>query len=73
MDVSPILTSEDDYRAALRLVSRLVDLDPDPSTPVGELLDTLATLVQVYEAEHYPIDPIVNQPGAGQPDKAGAT
>lgn len=72
MDVSPIVT-EDDYRAALRLVSRLVDLDPDPSTPDGELLDTMATLVQAYEAEHYPIDPIVNQPGAGQPDKAVAT
>ena len=60
MQISPIRTKQD-YRAALREVSRLMDLDPDIGTPNGDKLDVLATLVQAYEATHYPIaapDPI---------------
>jgi HTH-type transcriptional regulator/antitoxin HigA len=56
MEVRAIRT-EADYRAALALVSDLIDIDPSPDTPEGEKLEVLGTLVQAYEAEHYPIDP----------------
>jgi HTH-type transcriptional regulator/antitoxin HigA len=56
MEIQPI-RNEADYREALRIVSRLVDEDPDPSSPDGEMLDVMATLVQAYEAKHYPIEP----------------
>ena len=56
MEIKPIRT-ESDYLAALRTVSALIDLDPAADTPEGELLDVLGTLVQAYEAKHYPIDP----------------
>jgi HTH-type transcriptional regulator / antitoxin HigA len=55
MDIHPIRTAKD-YKAALREISRLLDLDPDPKTAAGEKLDVLATLVQAYEAKHHPID-----------------
>lgn len=56
MDIQPIHT-EADYRAALRVVSDLIDLDPQRFTPEGDRLEILGLLVQAYEAEHYPIDP----------------
>ncbi len=51
------LRTEADYLHALEQVSSLIDLDPAPGTPEGERLDVLGTLVQAYEAKHYPIDP----------------
>ena len=60
MEIRPIHT-EQDYRAALRDISALMDLDPAPATPDGDRLDVLATLVQAWEARNYPItapDPI---------------
>ena len=56
MEVKAIRT-EADYREALRQVSALIDLDPDRDSPEGERLDVMGTLVQAYEALHYPIDP----------------
>lgn len=56
MEIKAIRT-EADYLAALRVVSALVDLDPEADSPEGEQLDVLATLVQAYETKHYPIDP----------------
>ncbi|UUZ65983.1 transcriptional regulator [Polaromonas sp. P1-6] len=41
----------------MREVSGLIDLNPLPATPEGDHLDILATLVQAYEAKHYPIAP----------------
>ena len=55
MEITPI-RSEIDYRAALRVVSTLVDQDPSPDTPEGERLDVLSTLIEAYERKHYPID-----------------
>ncbi|CAM3877964.1 helix-turn-helix domain-containing protein [Castellaniella denitrificans] len=55
MEIRPI-RSEADYEATLKEVSRLVDLDPAPGTTEGDRLDVLATLVQAYEAHHYPVD-----------------
>lgn len=55
MEIAPIRT-EKDYRAALRVVSTLVDQDPSPDTPEGERLDVLSTLIEAYERKHHPID-----------------
>jgi HTH-type transcriptional regulator/antitoxin HigA len=56
MEIKAIRT-EVDYLAALQEVSTLIDLDPAVDSPEGERLDVLGTLVQSYEAKHYPIDP----------------
>lgn len=56
MEIKAIRT-EADYLATLREVSILIDLDPAVDTPEGERLDVFGTLVQAYEAKHYPIDP----------------
>jgi HTH-type transcriptional regulator / antitoxin HigA len=55
MDIRPIRTAAD-YAAALNEVSTLMVDDPELGTPDGDRLDILATLVQAYEARHYPID-----------------
>jgi HTH-type transcriptional regulator / antitoxin HigA len=60
MNINPIRTKSD-YKATLAVVSKLVDKDPAPGTPDGDRLDVLTTLIEVYEAKHYPIpspDPI---------------
>ena len=56
MDIQPIRTKTD-HKAALKLVSRLVDLDPAPRSPDGDLLDVMSTLVAAYEAKHFSIEP----------------
>jgi HTH-type transcriptional regulator / antitoxin HigA len=53
-DLKPIRT-EADYEAALAEVERL--WGAKSSTPEGDRLDVLATLIDVYEAQHYPMDP----------------
>jgi HTH-type transcriptional regulator/antitoxin HigA len=60
MDIRPIHTKAD-YQAALKLVSALVDADPKRGTPEADRLEVLGTLVEAYEAGHYPLalpDPI---------------
>ena len=61
MEITPIRT-EKDHRAALRVVSALVEQDPSPDTPDGERLDVLSTLIEAYERKHHAID---------SPDKGG--
>lgn len=53
MDIRPI-KSEADYRATLREIESLMGSKAD--TPEGDRLDVLVTLVQAYEARHYPMD-----------------
>jgi len=58
MNVFPIRT-EDDYDAALKRIDQLMNAELE--TPEGDELDILVTLVEAYEAKHYPIpacDPI---------------
>ncbi|NMM04499.1 transcriptional regulator [Paraburkholderia sp. RP-4-7] len=55
MEIRPI-HNEHDYNEALQTVSGLVDADPAPGTPEGDRLEVLATLVERYEAEHFPLD-----------------
>jgi HTH-type transcriptional regulator/antitoxin HigA len=54
MRIRPIRTRAD-YRAALKQVERL--WDADPGTPDGDVVDVLTTLIEAYEAEHFPISP----------------
>lgn len=54
MNIQPIHT-EADYKSALKEVSALMDTDPELGTPDGDRLDILATLVQAYEAKHFPV------------------
>jgi HTH-type transcriptional regulator / antitoxin HigA len=56
VQIQPIKTDAD-YRAVLAEVSALVDLDPAPDTPEADRLDVLVTLLQAYEARHFPIGP----------------
>jgi len=53
MDIKPIRT-EEDYFAALGEVESL--MSAEFGTPEGDRLDVLATLVEAYEAKHYPIE-----------------
>lgn len=60
MNIRPIHT-EADYKATLKEIAALMELDPDMGTPEGDRLDILATLVQAYEAKTFPIgvpDPV---------------
>lgn len=52
--VRPI-RSKADYEAALAEVARL--WGAKAGTAKGDRLDVLATLIEAYEAEHYPMDP----------------
>lgn len=55
MEIRPIKT-EDDYKATLREVSAFFDNEPIPGSPEGDRFEVLITLVEAYEAKHYPID-----------------
>jgi HTH-type transcriptional regulator / antitoxin HigA len=51
------IRTEADYLAALNELSALIDINPGFDSVEGKRLDVLGTLVQAYEAKHYPIDP----------------
>jgi len=53
MDIKPIKTKRD-YRRALKEIDGL--MDAKRGTPEGDRLDVLVTLVEAWEAKHYPID-----------------
>ena len=55
MDIRPLHT-EDDYKAALAVISELVDADPVRGTLDGDRLDILSILVERYEAEVFPLE-----------------
>ena len=58
MDIKPVKT-EMDYQEALEEIDTL--FDAQPGTPEADRLEILVTLVEAYEAEHYPLplpDPI---------------
>ncbi len=54
VEIKPI-RSKADYERALAGIARL--WGAGAGTPEGDRLDLLATLVDAYEAQHYPIDP----------------
>ena len=55
MNIHPIRT-EQDYQDALKAVSPLFDNEPEPGTPQGDYLDVMITLIEAYEAKHFPMD-----------------
>lgn len=60
MEIRPIHT-ETDYKAALREVSTYFENEPEPGTPDGDRFEVLLTLVEAYEAKHFPVglpDPV---------------
>jgi HTH-type transcriptional regulator / antitoxin HigA len=53
MNVTPIKTKRD-YRRALKEIESV--MDAKRGTPEGDRLDVLVTLVEAWEAKHYPLD-----------------
>jgi HTH-type transcriptional regulator/antitoxin HigA len=53
LDIKPIRTKTD-YRAALREIESL--MSAKASSPEGDRLDVLVTLVESYERTHFPMD-----------------
>ncbi|KWR83357.1 MULTISPECIES: type II toxin-antitoxin system HigA family antitoxin [Pseudomonas] len=55
MRIRPIHTHED-YKASLKELSAYFDDEPEPGTPEGDRFEVLLTLVEAYEAKHYPVE-----------------
>ena len=55
MEIRPI-KSEEDYKAALREVSAYFDSEPVPGSAEGDRFEVLITLLEAYEAKHFPIE-----------------
>ncbi len=53
MDIAPIKTKRD-YRRMLKEVEGL--MSAKRNTPEGDRLDVLVTLIEAWEAKHYPLD-----------------
>jgi HTH-type transcriptional regulator / antitoxin HigA len=53
MEIKPVRTQRD-YRAALKEVEKL--MGARLNTPDGNRLDVLVTLIEAYEARHFPLD-----------------
>ena len=57
-NIAPLLTirNEREYNAAVKRLNDLLDeIGDNEKHPLYGLLDTLGTLIEVYEEEHYPI------------------
>ncbi|ALM52002.1 helix-turn-helix domain-containing protein [Halomonas huangheensis] len=55
MNIRPIRT-EMDYRFALREVSAYFDDEPELGSEDGDRFEILLTLIEAYEARHFPVD-----------------
>lgn len=55
MNIHPIRTKAD-YKRALREVSAYFDNEPEPGSTEGDRFEILTTLVEAYEAKHFPIE-----------------
>jgi HTH-type transcriptional regulator / antitoxin HigA len=53
--IQPIRNNSD-YQSALAAVSEAFDNPPLPNSAEGDQFDVLITLIQAYEAKHFPID-----------------
>jgi hypothetical protein len=51
-----LIRNSTEYEAALKVVSPLVDADPERGTPDGDRLERWGALVQRYEAQHFSFD-----------------
>ncbi|PWC25761.1 MULTISPECIES: helix-turn-helix domain-containing protein [Brenneria] len=55
MSIYPI-RNDSDYQTALGQISPLFDNPPEPGTPEGDFFDVMVTLIESYEAKHFPVD-----------------
>lgn len=58
--IKPIKT-EEQYEEALERIYHLLQTDPQPNSEAGDELELMVTLVEAYEAVHYPMsasDPV---------------
>lgn len=55
MNIRPI-RNDSDYRAALAELSAGFDHEPAPDSAEGDRFEVLLTLVEAYEAKHFPIE-----------------
>ena len=53
MEIKPIL-SDADHQVALKEIEKLMDSHSQPGTPEADRMDVLVTLVEAYEAKHFP-------------------
>lgn len=53
MEIKPIRTKQD-YEAVLKEIERM--MGAKRNSPEGDRLDVLVTLVEAYEAKHFPLD-----------------
>ena len=54
--IQPIRT-ETDYQDALQLVAPYFDNEPELDSDAGAHFEAMVTLIEAYEAKHYPIAP----------------
>lgn len=55
MNIRPIRT-DSEYRQALKDVSALFDNEPEVGTAEGDAFEVMITLIEAYEAKHFPVD-----------------
>lgn len=55
MNIRPIRT-DSEYREALKDVSALFDNEPELGTAEGDAFEIMITLIEAYEAKHFPLD-----------------
>lgn len=58
MEIKPV-RNEEDYKNALKEIELL--WDSPVGSPEGDRMEVLVTLVEAYEAEHYPV-PVIDDP-----------
>jgi HTH-type transcriptional regulator/antitoxin HigA len=51
------IKTEAEYRAALKEIESLMIADADKTPAEGEKLATMVTLIEAYEAKHFPMEP----------------
>lgn len=51
-----LVLTEDNYQVASREISEFFDHEPEPGSPDGDRFEVLLTLVEAYEAQHFPIE-----------------
>ena len=78
--IAPLLTirNESEYNGAVKRLNELLDeIGDNEKHPLYTLLDTLGTIIHVYEEEHYPIPQatgtevlrfLMDEHGLSQPD-----
>lgn len=51
-----LIKSDSDHEAALNALMALMDTNPAEGSPAADKIEVLATLIEKYEEEHFPID-----------------